>query len=304
MAMRFLQKVKEFLFRLVFPLRRLLGLRPSLKLDAYAITDCGKVRPNNEDSYFVAKSTPFYAVCDGMGGTSAGDVASAMMVEALEGHFQNDTVSDDEWDETSVVRAARHVNRKIRQYIEEHSLQAMGTTLVTLRIHSRQPALGSVFNAGDSRAYRVRNNMLDLLTNDHTYARKNNLDEKLLTPRQRNMLTNAIGIGKKCYLERNDVDIHSGDLFVLCSDGLYKSIGDDEILRTCNEFTKRPAEELCKELVELALDAGGKDNVTVIVVKVLAMDDAPSVVHRKGEEPKQNEHIDIGWQNQLAKNTI
>ena len=301
--MPFIQKATECLSRLIFPIRRLLGLHPKLKLDVYAATDCGKVRPSNEDSYFVAKSTSFYAVCDGMGGTSAGDVASAMMVEALERHFQDETASDDAWDETSVVRAARHVNRKIRQYIEEHNLTAMGTTLVSLRINSNQPSLGVVFNAGDSRVYRIRDKKLEQLTNDHSYARKTNLDEQLLTPRQRNMLTNAIGIGKKCYLERSDVDIRSGDLFILCSDGLYKSIGNDEILRTCNEFASRAAEELCRELIELALDAGGKDNITVVIVKVFDTGGAPTAMQAKSEQLKESEHIEIGWQNQLNMHT-
>lgn len=300
MAMSFFQRIEDFLSCLAFSIRRLFGSKPRLELDAYAATDCGKVRQNNEDSLFMSKSTPFYAVCDGMGGTDAGEVASAMMVEALEQNLNGEASARRAGRNTTVVRAARKVNRDIHKYISEHGLKAMGTTLVSLRLDPLCPAHGIICHAGDSRAYRVRNGMMELLTNDHSYARKVNIDDKYLTPRQRNSLTNAIGIGKKCYLEQSDVDIHAGDMFILCSDGLYKSIDDNEILRACMDYAGKSAEELCMRLMQLALDAGGRDNVSVVIVKILALDGIPHTSRWNFKGIEQGERIDIGWHTHLA----
>ena len=173
-----------------------------------------------------------------MGGASAGEVASSMMVEALEQEM--DVVPNEkERQDMTIIQAAKQVNRRIRGYISEHGLKAMGTTLVCLNIDSKSPTHGVVFHAGDSRAYRVRNNILEQLTNDHSFAKKANLDERQLTARQRNALTNAIGIGKNCYLERNDIDVQIGDVFILCSDGLYKCVTNDDLLRACLEWIGR-----------------------------------------------------------------
>ena len=126
---------------------------PKVKFETFSATNCGKVRPNNEDSLFISKTMPLYAVCDGMGGASAGEVASAMMVEALEQEL--DVVDEHEEDhDRTIIQAAKQVNSRIRGYISEHGLKAMGTTLVCLRIDPRNPKHGVVFHAGDSRAYR------------------------------------------------------------------------------------------------------------------------------------------------------
>ena len=207
-------------------------------------------------------------------------------------------------DDSKIVKAAKHVNRKIHQYVKEHNLKAMGTTLVCLRMDPNCPSRGMVFNAGDSRAYRIRNNSVEQLTNDHSYARKVNIDEQFLTPRQRNSLTNAIGIGKKCYLERTDVGIRTGDLFILCSDGLYRSVNNELLLQTCNDYANKSSEELCRQLIQLALDAGGRDNVSVVVVKVLSTGNVPFMARWKHKEQDHCERIDIGWQNHLTPHTV
>jgi len=268
---------------------------PKVKFETFSATNCGKVRPNNEDSLFISKTMPLYAVCDGMGGASAGEVASAMMVEALEQEL--DVVDEHEEDhDRTIIQAAKQVNSRIRGYISEHGLKAMGTTLVCLRIDPRNPKHGVVFHAGDSRAYRVRNKMVEQLTNDHSYARKANVDESQLTVKQRNSLTNAIGIGKTCYLERSDIDVKVGDVFILCSDGLYKCVNNEELLTACIAGIGMTAEALGAKLIQMALDGGGRDNVSVVVVKINTLEVPRKVTLNAMDGMKRGERIDIGWQ--------
>lgn len=287
------------------PFRWLRGVfmgEPEVKFETFSATNCGKVRPNNEDSLFVSKTMPFYAVCDGMGGASAGEVASSMMIEALEQEL--DAVADDrENHDRTIIQAAKQVNSQIRGYISEHGLKAMGTTLVCLRIDPRNPKHGVVFHAGDSRAYRVRNNMVEQLTNDHSYARKANVDESQLTVKQRNALTNAIGIGKTCYLERSDIEVQAGDVFILCSDGLYKCVNNEELLRACIAGVNMTAEELGAKLIQMALDGGGRDNVSVVVVKVITLEVPWKVARNDMDDMKRGERIDIGWRNSPTPHT-
>ena len=275
---------------------------PEAKFEAFSATNCGKVRPNNEDSLFISKTMPFYAVCDGMGGASAGEVASSMMVEALEQELDVGIESKEDHDRT-IIQAAKQVNNRIRGYISEHGLKAMGTTLVCLRIDSRCPKHGVVFHAGDSRAYRVRNNMVEQLTNDHSYARKANIDESKLTMKQRNALTNAIGIGKTCYLERSDIEVQVGDVFILCSDGLYKCVNNEKLLKACIAGVGMTAEELGNKLIQMALDGGGRDNVSVVVVKVITLEVPRKVAWKDMDDMKRGECIDIGWRNTPTPHT-
>lgn len=296
-------KIKVKFSRVIRNILKLLFKQyPEVTFETYSATDCGKVRMNNEDSLYISKNVPLYAVCDGMGGASAGEVASSMMVEALEQEM--DVVPNEkERQDMTIIQAAKQVNRRIRGYISEHGLKAMGTTLVCLNIDPHSPTHGVVFHAGDSRAYRVRNNMLEQLTNDHSFAKKTNLYEKQLTARQRNALTNAIGIGKNCYLERNDIDVQIGDVFILCSDGLYKCVTNDDLLRTCLECIDKTAEGLGKKLIQMALEGGGHDNVSVVIVKVLTMKKAQKTVAEDKEDMIRGELIDIGWQNSPTPHT-
>ena len=295
--------------QLTRPFRWLYGIllhlfrwEPEVKFETFSVTNCGKVRPNNEDSLFISKTMPFYAVCDGMGGASAGEVASSMMVEALEQELDAENRGRENHDVT-IIEAAKQVNSRIRGYISEHGLKAMGTTLVCLRIDPRCPKHGVVFHAGDSRAYRVRNNMVEQLTNDHSFARKANVDESQLTLKQRNALTNAIGIGKTCYLERSDIDVQVGDVYILCSDGLYKCVNNEELLRACMAGVGMSAEELGQKLIQMALDGGGRDNVSIVVVKVIMLEVSRKVARNATADMKRGELIDIGWQNSPTPHT-
>ena len=301
MTLSSIQHVRPFKW-LYDILVRLFRLESEVKFETFSVTNCGKVRPNNEDSLFISKTMPFYAVCDGMGGASAGEVASSMMVEALE---QELDVEDDgkENHDMTIIEAAKHVNSRIHGYISEHGLKAMGTTLVCLRIDPNCPKHGVVFHAGDSRAYRVRNNMVEQLTNDHSFARKANVDESQLTMKQRNALTNAIGIGKTCYLERSDIDVQVGDVFILCSDGLYKCVNNEELLKACMASVEMSAEELGQKLIQMALDGGGRDNVSIVVVKVITLEVPRKVAQNNSADMKRGELIDIGWRNSPTPHT-
>ena len=237
------------------------------KIEAFALTDMGKVRKNNEDAFLLLPRSQCYAVSDGMGGGKAGEVASAMMIKEIENAFTRPAVIPAER-EGMIIRSAYKVNELIREYAEQHSYASMGATLVCLLMDPWHPGMATVFHAGDSRVYRVREEQIELLTEDHTVAAASKVDENMLAPMFRGVLTNALGTGAEFFLERTGTDVQENDLFIICSDGLSRMVSDPDILYICNTLQRESCETVCSELVKAALDNGGKDNVSVIVARV------------------------------------
>ena len=237
------------------------------KIDAFALTDVGKVRKNNEDAVLLLPKNQCYVVSDGMGGGKAGEVASAMMVQEIEKALSKSSTIPGER-EGAVIRSAYKVNELIRDYAELHHYSSMGATFVCLIMDSWHPALATVFHAGDSRIYRVRENELEQITEDHTVAAASNMDEGKLAPMFRGVLTNALGTGTEFFLERTAIDVQEEDIYIICSDGLSRMVPDPDILYVCKRLHDESSEVICKELISKALECGGRDNVSVIVVKV------------------------------------
>ena len=230
-------------------------------------SDEGRVRAINQDSLLA--TTGLYVVADGMGGHRGGEVASAIAV---------DTMAETETPATvrAVVEAVEAANRAIfDRSSAEAELHGMGTTLCALalvRTESGREGL-AVVNVGDSRVYRHADGLLEQVTEDHSMVEQM-VRDGLLTPAeaethpQRNILTRALGIDPRLSIDVWILPVRSGERFLLCSDGLFNEVEPDAIARVL--ATLADPVEAADELVELANDAGSRDNVTVVVVDVVA----------------------------------
>ena len=228
----------------------------------YQATHVGNVRKNNEDSLIVIEPSTF-VVADGMGGASAGEVASQMLVETVKQFL---TKNPAPWHEKLLAQAILLANDKILNLARRNSqYQGMGTTATILSLDEGKAYFAHV---GDSRLYRLRGDFFEQMTEDHSYVetlvRKGELtpEEARIHP-MKNVLTQAVGAIPELYIDTDNFITQHGDIFLLCTDGLTNMVEDAkiaEILKTA----PNPAEIL----IEAALNGGGKDNISVIVAGV------------------------------------
>ena len=231
-------------------------------MKVFVRTDIGRVRPINEDSFYLpAQGERFCAVADGMGGHNAGEVASALAVEvfseelraagALTGHALREAVEK----ANALVYA---------KSLENDQCSGMGTTFTALAAQNGNEYIAHV---GDSRCYLLRSGTVMRLTLDHTLVEEMVL-KGLITPREakyhpkRNYITRALGTAERVKVDLIQVEIRPGDVFFRCSDGLSNHVEDHQLL----EITSQPLSwpEKLEKLVKLALDNGGTDNITAM----------------------------------------
>ncbi len=236
-------------------------------LKAAAATDVGMRRRGNEDRYALAPEVGLYLVADGMGGHTAGQVASELAAEssvrAIE-HLQGATSSLSERLRAAVTSA----NRTIFQTAQQNPEYAgMGTTVVAILAEGERAALAHV---GDSRAYLVRGGRIRQLTDDHSIVgellRRNEISETAAKEHpHRHVLTRALGVREVVEPDLAEITPQDGDQFVLCSDGLTGHVDDHEIAKVVSELDD--LQESCDALVDLANHRGGEDNITVVVAQ-------------------------------------
>ena len=231
---------------------------------SYARTDVGKVRKVNEDSVLDHGDAGIWVVADGMGGHAAGDVASRSIVEKL-------AAIKASADANELINAVENglleVNESlIQQATERTDRQTMGSTVsVMVAFHKKCFSLW----AGDSRTYRVRNGRLQRMTSDHSKV-QDLVDDGLLNEEEAerhpeaNVITRAIGATRNLYIDLDVHDVDAGDRYMLCSDGLYKEVAEEEM---ADLISQGSPEDACNALVELTLERGSRDNVTVIVIQ-------------------------------------
>jgi len=248
------------------------------KLLVGSATDVGLVRSNNQDQLLVAPG--LYAVADGMGGHAAGEVASATAVRALQAAFE----ASDQHSAESLESAAKAANRAVwEQARTNRGMLGMGTTLVAVAVVEREDGTSglTVAHIGDSRLYLYRAGALHQLTVDHSLVQEL-VDDGQISPAQaavhpqRHVLTRALGVEPSVDVDLIDIDPELGDRFVLCSDGLPREASDDQIAAVLSRFAD-PA-DAARELVALANSRGGSDNVTVVVIDVLASENSPDTM--------------------------
>lgn len=236
-----------------------------LAFDAAALTDRGRVRSSNEDAFGCCAEADVFVVCDGMGGAAAGEVASRTAVNAM---LERLGSGEAEVSEKSLEAAVHAANLLIHARAErEPALHGMGTTLVALVLRDRQAWIA---HAGDSRCYLLRNGELRRCTEDHSLVEEQ-VRHGQLTPEEaeksplRNVITRALGTGRAVTPEMNRLDVRSGDLFLLCTDGLTREVCEEKIAAILCEQGNLLIR--CEQLMECANDAGGRDNVTCLLVR-------------------------------------
>ena len=250
-----------------------------MRLVFAAATDVGRMRKNNEDSYLSSK--PVAAVADGMGGHSAGEVASAIAIEELaalgrRGPWANETDATDD-----LKQAILRANRRIREMAaSDRKLNGMGTTLVALL---EDGDMVHVANVGDSRGYLLRQGELSQVTVDHSLVQEL-VDDGRLSPEdaerhpQRSVITRALGIDPEVEFDLFTYKLQIGDRLLLCSDGLSDVVEPSQIRNVL--LRVRNSHQAARKLVTVANEQGGPDNITVIVVD--AVDEATALAMEEG----------------------
>lgn len=233
---------------------------PAPQWQSASKTDIGRVRPLNEDALLDSSEQGLWVVADGMGGHSRGDYASNAVVKKLLQFERQESLAANLQDLRDKLL---EVNEQCRTAFRD---KRPGTTVAAMLAHGRHCFF---LWAGDSRIYRVRENTLQLLTQDHTVAQQKHARGELTKEEKRrhatsHVLTRAVGVHRSLELELGHSEALPGDRFLICSDGLYNLLEREEI-RT-GMMTGTP-EEACDGLVASALQNGGRDNITVIIIQ-------------------------------------
>jgi len=227
-------------------------------------TTTGRRRRINEDAYLSLDDLGLWLVADGMGGHTRGDVASRLIVEAFEGLTRPDSLENFAYEvKTRLAMANQRMRDEARN---AGSDQLMGSTVVAFLVYKRE---WMCLWAGDSRAYLLRDGRLMQISRDHNVAgdlvQRGELprDQAALHP-SANLITRAVGAQDQLVLDQYRSFLRDGDAVLLCSDGLTKEVSDDEVAAILDDYD---CEEASAELVEMTLERGARDNVTVAVIR-------------------------------------
>jgi len=227
-----------------------------------ARSDVGRGRPENEDSFLVDPEHHLYAVADGMGGHRAGEVASATAIETLMAAYLGGQRVDEAVEAANAAVFAKAA--------ENAAMRGMGTTLTAIAVQDGKAVVGHV---GDSRAYLMRDGTVTQVTDDHSLVEQL-VREGRLSPEeaqnhpQRAIITRALGIDADVDVDTFRVDLRPGDRLLICSDGLTNMLSDDTIAQTLRRHAD--PQQAADTLVDMANQAGGDDNITVILLDALS----------------------------------
>lgn len=241
-------------------------------IKAYAKSDKGKVRENNQDYFYISNSldeVQLYILADGMGGYNGGEIASSLAVQTAKNYIENN-FKEIEKDKDSIIQllgsSMEYANMVVYEKSKENpELQGMGTTLEICLIYNNKVYIGHV---GDSRIYRIRKQFIRKLTQDHSYVQKlvkegTITNEQAAHHPQKNMLMKALGCNAFVEPDVMVKGFLKDDILIICSDGLTNLVDQETIY----EMASKNIEQATKDLVNLANDRGGYDNITVIVIK-------------------------------------
>ena len=253
-----------------------------MKVQSAGLTDVGRKRNHNEDSFLIDEELQLYVVADGMGGHAGGGTASRIAVETIDKElrtirdadsnpFKGETNLQDsplpEHLRSSVERACIEIFKAAQ---DDPRLNGMGTTVISLLVKGNHALFAHV---GDSRAYLVRGDLIQQISEDHSLVNEQ-IKAGMITPeeakhsRYKNIITRSVGFEEEVQVDVMGLLTEPNDHFILCSDGLANLVEDKEIRETVMGTTD--LKEAPKKLIEMANERGGDDNITVIVVKTVA----------------------------------
>lgn len=239
-------------------------------VEAAGLTDVGRRRSLNEDCWRMEPELGLFLVADGLGGHQAGEVASRLaletIVDALRRRDLDDLLGGDGDGRAESVKAAvAEANGRIRHENDRlgHGEDSMGTTVVGLLLETAGQAV--IFHVGDSRLYRLRDGRLERMTRDHSLHQQWLDGGGVGSEPKKNVILRALGPFPEAEAEVATVATRRGDLWLLCSDGLTGMVEDDEIARIL--AAEPNLDKACQTLIEAANDAGGKDNITALLVR-------------------------------------
>ena len=251
-----------------------------MQVQSFGVSDRGRIREHNEDSFLANQDDGIFLVADGMGGLSKGDVASRIAVKSIENFITHSRLEDITWpikpreqytmEENRFLAAISLANWNIySEFQKDANSLGMGTTITGFLIDGEQLVIA---NVGDSRSYLLRDDMIEQLTEDHSLVmeevRKGNMTpEEARNHPQKHVINRALGISESTQVDISRFAPQAGDLYLLCSDGLSDMITEAEILSLARAHGGKPLEELGNIFIDAALEHGGKDNVTVVFVR-------------------------------------
>lgn len=240
-------------------------------MKSYGISNIGKIREMNQDAFFIQNTNlgplpNLYIVADGMGGRLGGEIASEVSISSFCEYVKQNKLQDDMSD--FLIDATRYANAKVYETSSQiPNYRGMGTTFTTLTIYNNK---GYVTHIGDSRIYKITNNTIKLLSNDHSLVNEmvklgHIKKSEASNHPQKNILTRALGTESTVLVDNIIFDININDSILICSDGLTNMIEDEEIKNIINENSLK---EAVHTLVSLANSNGGIDNITTILIKM------------------------------------
>ncbi|HVT43721.1 MAG TPA: Stp1/IreP family PP2C-type Ser/Thr phosphatase [Thermoanaerobaculia bacterium] len=249
-----------------------------MDVKAFGMSHVGRQRQHNEDAFLVEEQAKLFLVADGMGGHAAGEIASRIAVDTISEFILHTEEEEGTWphayDETlkrstnRLMAALKLANSRVLEAMRKDArLRGMGTTVVASLLDGETVSFAHV---GDSRAYLIRGAQMSRITNDHSWVFEQ-VQAGMLTEEEaerhplRNVITRALGGALSVIPDASEVESRSGDLYLLCSDGLTGMVPEDEILRTLTEHEN--LEDACTSLIDCANERGGYDNVTAVLVR-------------------------------------
>lgn len=234
------------------------------------ISDTGLLRKQNEDHYLVMESHGLFAVCDGMGGHKGGEIASRLAVDCIREYMVNEVADNNIDAPIAVINAAiQKANRLIWSEGQGNpEWHEMGTTITAALLKKKQL---SIANVGDSSLYICRNGKLKKLTRDHTLAEQMVNDGLIKQQEKRNsaynhILTRALGVQQEVQIDNFETNLYTGDIILLCSDGLSDMLDENEIAAVLQPDGSVHKE--ARQLLDAALGNGGFDNITIILLRI------------------------------------
>ncbi len=255
-----------------------------MKAASAGLTDVGRKRDHNEDSFLIDEELQLYVVADGMGGHAGGGTASRIAVETIDKRLRDLRAAEKAHPPATNLQESP-VPETIRSAVEQAclaifaraqedpDLAGMGTTVISLLLDDAHAFFAHV---GDSRAYLVRGDLIQQISEDHSLVNEQ-IKAGMITPeearhsRYRNIITRSVGFEEEVQVDVMGLLAEAGDVFILCSDGLANMLEDQEIFEIVRA---NPLDEIPAKLIELANERGGDDNITVIAVRA-EPDDGP-----------------------------